>query len=388
MRKVYLDMKYIGAIPEAYRLSAAEVSAAAGVNLGNLVFRHALRYLLQDLDSFEPMTGPEFRAIEAKDQIDHMIISCANWLGSTQRDELFNGGRAEMVESVDCPVTAFGLGVQAASMQSDEPVKLGPNAIRLGRALSERAAQISVRDELTRRSLEAAGINNAVVTGCPSNFINCDPDLGKQLGDKADRLRSSLGSWGDVRTAISEVTGGHSASGAVLKRQLRMMDETPAFYILQTPGLLPFLMGERNNIPNEYKDNNPFMGEPGRLTRTLKSKGLHFTDVDAWMDFSRTCDISLGMRIHGTMVPLQAVVPSVLIAHDSRTVGLAEAMSVPWIAPQQFLDMVEQGPYAFIDNFIEQIAGYDAGRHQLAKRMVTYITENGLRPAPAVLGLV
>lgn len=388
MRKLYLDMKYTSDVPEAYRMDAATLSAAAGVNLGNFVFRHALRYILADFDSFEPVLGQEYRAIVAEEKPGHVLLSCANWLGQTAQDERFNLGRAEMVEAADCTVTAFGLGVQAPDMKADKPIRLGPNSIRLARAISERAPQFSVRDEITRRTLEAVGITNAVVTGCPSNFINCVPDLGAQTAARAATLRNQLTSWKEVRSAISEVTGGHPASGKVLKRQMRMLDETPAFYILQTPGLLPFIMGDRVNIPQIYRENNPFMGQSGRLTSTLKAKALHFSDVDSWLDFSRTCDLNFGMRIHGTMVPLQAGAPSVLVAHDSRTVGLAEAMCVPWIGPEEFLDIADIGPRLMFDIFIDRIAGYDANRQRLAGLMKGLVEASGLRPHAALLGLV
>ncbi|NCO85282.1 MAG: polysaccharide pyruvyl transferase family protein [Rhodobacterales bacterium] len=381
-------MKHTTGIAGAYRMDATALSNAAGVNLGNLVFRHALRFIISDLDAFEPVTGPEYRDIVQSEKPDHVLVSCANWLGQTQRDEQFNLGRAEMVEAADCTVTAFGLGVQAPAMDAERPIRLGPNSIRLARALSERAPQLSVRDELTRRTLEASGITNAVVTGCPSNFINCDPDLGRRVAARAAHLAGRLTRWDEVRSAISEVTGGHVASGAVLKRQMAMLDETPAFYILQTPGLLPFVLGERTNITDLYRENNPFMGQSGRLSKALLSKVLHFGNVEAWLDFSRTCDLSFGMRIHGTMVPLQAGVPSVLVAHDSRTVGLAAAMGVPWISPEQFLTIHDAGPQAMLDAFAGQIEGYDAKRKVLAGVMKNLVEASGLRPHAELLRLV
>lgn len=381
MKKLYLDMKHTSFVPQAYRMNAGELSAAAGVNLGNFVFRHALNFLINDLHKFTPVLGGEFNEIVKNGPVEHVLVSCANWLGQTAMDEQFNLGRAKMIESVDCPVTAFGLGVQASSMTSTESIRLGPNSIRLASALAERGPQLSVRDEITRRTLEAAGIKNAVVTGCPSNFINCDPDLGAQAQTYARNVMGSLASWKDVRSAISEVTGGHALSGKVMSTQMRMLDETPAFYLLQTPGLLPFLLGKRTDIPDIYRTNNPFMNTPGQLTRALKAKTLHFSSVDSWLDFSRTCDISFGMRIHGTVVPLQAGVASVLIAHDSRTVGLAQAMCIPWVTPEAFLEIAESGPRGLFDVFIEQIEGYDSNRQKLAGIMNDYLQGHGLKPA-------
>lgn len=385
MTQLYLDMKYIGRIPDVFKMDAATINHHCGQNLGNFVFRHALRNVLADLEDYKPVEGREYREIAKEQPIDRVIISCANWLGQTAQDEAFNRGRAEMVEMANTSVVAFGLGVQAHGLTHDQPVKIGPHTTRLVHALSERSAQISVRDELTRRTLEAVGVQNATVTGCPSNYLNGSPTLGASLAARAEAF--NLKSWDDVRTAISEVTGGHAKSGDIFRQQMRMMAETPAFYVVQTPDFVGFLMGDRSQISKYYRDNNPFRDEPHKLTRVLKSKTLQFTDVDSWMGFCTTCDMSMGMRIHGTMVPLQSGVPSILIAHDSRTVGLADAMNIPWVSPEQYLDFAKDGPQRLMDVFREKIAGFDENRKVLARTMRDFVVANDLRPQANLLGL-
>lgn len=383
--KLYLDMQHVGRIPDAFRLTATEINQHCGMNLGNFVFRHALRNVLADLDEYTPVTGAEYKAILEHEKAESVIISCANWLGQTARDEAWNLGRSKMVEMADCSVVAFGLGVQASGLRHDGAVPLGPDTVRLCKVLSERSANISVRDELTRRTLEANGIDNVVTTGCPSNFLNCDPKLGDKL--YARGKANTLAEWTDVRTAISEVTGGHALSGAIYKSQLSMMEQTPAFYVVQTPDFVDFLMGDRGKISAFYRENNPFVGEPNKLTRLLKSKGLFFTDVDSWMIFCRTCDFSTGMRIHGTMVPLQSGVPAILIAHDSRTVGLADAMGVPWMSPDDYLDLMPRGPKGVFEAFSEKIQGFDEKRAVLAQIMVDFLNSNRLTPNASLLAL-
>lgn len=385
MTKLYLDMKYIGRIPDVFKMDAVTINYHCGQNLGNFVFRHALRNVLADLEDYKPVEGHEYRQIGSEQSIDRVIISCANWLGQTAMDEAFNKGRAEMVEMANTSVVAFGLGVQAHGLSHDKPVSLGPNTIRLVKSLSERSAQISVRDELTRRTLEAVGVHNATVTGCPSNFLNTAPTLGASLAARAEAF--DLNEWVDVRSAISEVTGGHAQSGDIFRQQMRMMAETPAFYVVQTPDFVGFLMGDRTQISQYYRDNNPFSDEAHKLTRVLKSKTLHFTDVDSWMGFCTTCDMSMGMRIHGTMVPLQSGVPSILIAHDSRTVGLADAMNIPWVSPEQYLDLAQGGPQQLMQVFQDKIVGFDENRKALAQTMRDFVVANELRPHPNLLGL-
>ncbi|KAA8605390.1 hypothetical protein AL036_19245 [Salipiger aestuarii] len=382
-------MPYIGRVSAAYRKSASELAAVSGMNLGNFVFRQALWNILGDLHAFRPVTGGEYRRIIETDPVERLIISCANWLGQTAQDEAHNRGRAEIIEKCQGPVTAFGLGAQAPLAKDGQPtiVRLGPETSRLAKIISERSASISVRDELTAATLEKAGVTNVTVTGCPSNFLNPDPDLGVQLTRRAEKGMAELNGWEDVRLAISEANGGHGATGAVLEHQMRLLAETPAFYVVQTPQLIEFVLGARTNIPTLYRQHNPFGDTLHKLTRTLKAKVLHFADVEAWMDFSRTCDMSIGMRIHGTMVPLQSGTPSILVGHDSRTSGLAETMGVPWIEPETYLEVMAKGPKAALSLFIERNAAFDSRRKELAGTMLDFVVKNGLTPNPKLVTL-
>lgn len=79
------------------------------------------------------------------------------------------------------------------------------------------------------------------------------------------------------------------------------------------------------------------------------------------MDFARTCDLSFGMRIHGTMLPLQSGVPSVLVAHDSRTIGLADKMGIPWVSPEDFVSVVSRRVWKFPSGASGEVS-YDAAQ--------------------------
>ncbi|MCT4579588.1 polysaccharide pyruvyl transferase family protein [Donghicola sp.] len=380
MHQLYLDLHYTSEIPGAYKKSADELSSDSGVNLGNFAFRHALRFIVRDLFEYTPVRWADFNRAADQKPVDKVVVSCANWLGQSEHDERSNLVRAKTIERVDGPVISFGLGVQAQIKEDNSLPQLGPNTLRLAHALSERCVQLSVRDQLTQDVLEADGIQNTVVTGCPSNFINATPNLGALISEKATNQLDSASSWKEVRSCISEASGGHGHSGAVMKFNATLMAKTPAFYLVQSQALLPFLMGARTEIPQSYRSNNPFMGKPGKLTQTLKAKTLHFSGLEPWMDFARTCDISFGMRIHGTMVPLQAGVPSILIAHDTRTVGLAERMGIPWISPEEFIKVAQDSPKPLFDRILTSMQKYDSHRKSLAQTMVEYLNANGLVP--------
>lgn len=385
MSNYYLDLPVIGEVPEAYLVNSADLMSSTGINIGNLAFRHALRFILTDLDSFLPVRYLAYAQAANRGAVQRTLVSCANWLGTSDRDEASNLHRAQAIEASDAPTVCFGLGVQARA--GDQRVDLGPNTRRLAKSLADRAKLVSVRDELTRRTLEEIGISNVVVTGCPSNFINSDPTLGHKIMLAAEQLRSQAPTWSQLRSMISEFSGGHPASGLVLRESLRLMAETPAFLVVQTPILMPLLLRESQDIPHPYLKNNPFGQDKHRLTQILKSSTLHFSSVAAWLDFSRTCDLSFGMRIHGTMIPLQAGVPSILVSHDTRTAGLAAQMGIPRLPAEEFAELCRPGPKRMLEMIIEQMEDYDKRRQTLARTMLDFLSENQMDAHPSLLRL-
>ena len=384
MSKFYLDLEVRSEIPRAFEYSSLDVTRLSGANLGNFVFRYALQSIIEDFFSFTPVNYPAIRSRVSDQEIEEVIVSAANWLGTREQDERSNKVRADIIESVDAPVISFGLGVQAK--QGTEVVKLGPESQRLARVLAAKASSLSVRDRLTANTLEKLGIGNVVVTGCPSNFINTQPDLGKVIANKARDLAAKGSDWEAVRTCISEFSGGHAQSGAILKTTLQFMRTAPAFYVAQSPALLPFLLREEDSIPAEYRSN---AGMPeAELRKVILAKTLHFSSVDGWLDFCRTCDFAFGMRIHGNMVPMQAGVPSLLVGHDSRTSGLGKEMGVPTLAPSQFIEGLKRGPNWLFEYVAREMERYDEVRRGLARVMYEFLVENRLKVANQFLTLL
>lgn len=373
--KYYLDLSVVGEIPHAYLKPSSEIMKISGLNLGNLAFRHALDEMFSNLSDYRLVTYPGiWESINAKEGIEEVIVSCANWLGVREADERSNKVRANTIEAIDAPVYSFGLGVQASPGADD--VDLGPESVRLARALASKSDYLSVRDELTGRVLEKYGVGNTLVTGCPSNFINPDPMLGQQIIERAEREGKTKGNWSEVRTNISEFSGGHSASGKLLQRCFSLMKDTPALYVIQAPTLLPFIFGEDDEFPTAYAQN--LTAPADEIRQVFRKSTLHFSSVPAWLDFSRTCDLATGMRIHGTMIPLQAGVPSLLIGHDSRTQGLAAVMNIPVVGPDEFLGAVDTGPQKLYELIEEKMVGYDSNRVLLGSRFSKMVERSEL----------
>jgi hypothetical protein len=382
MSKLYLDLRALSAVPDPYLATTEDIMSYSGINVGNFAFRHALKSLI-NIEEYTVVDYPAFNQAIAKEQPKSVVISCANWLCESDKFERDNAVRATTIEKTDCPITVFGLGAQAKTEQNN--FKLGPNTERLAKIIAERSTKVSVRDEFTLNTLEKIGVTNAVVTGCPSNFINLNKKLGSSILDKCQIMINKQPSWEDLKIHFSEFSGGHKSSGQVLHETMEILKKSPSFYIIQSPELFPFILNEDNNIPKGYLANKPKSIQTSLdFTRFLKSKLMHFSSIDAWMDFARTCDLSIGMRIHGNMLPLQSGVPSVVIGHDSRTNGLCKMMGIPVISPERFVESTSESPVKLIEFIQREIADYDQKRTAIGQIFKNYIEDNGLAPSDSL----
>lgn len=372
MTVFYLDLPYIDSIPDPHLRGAGGIMADVGGNTGNLVFRKGLKSILPCVDKSICLTWADLlQKPNLHREASLVLVSCANWLGMRPEDEAANLHRATVIEKFDCPVVAFGLGIQAP--HDTTSVCLGPNTLRLAQCLSSKYHSLSVRDDVTHLTLRDHGIDNSVVTGCPSNFITAN--LGQALyQDHVSRF--SLVSWIDAQCAFNEVAGSHPDAGKILFNMLSILERGGGKYFLQTPALMSMLLDRVDELPHIYKNCSPY--DPVITSKILHDKSLFYLSVDEWLGSCLRFSFFLGMRIHGAMVSLQAGVPSLLIAHDLRTAGLAKTMSIPAIDTTLAIEAFASGPSLILDMFMDKLPPYLAARRRLATTMVEYLREGDL----------
>ena len=245
MNKLYLDLRYISCVPDAYKANSSLLMSFTGANTGNYAFRHALKSLVHDIEGYKTITNSDINSELANGQPESVLMSCANWLSETDQYEKSNGVRAKLFDKFQCPIVSLGLGAQAPSDSSS--ISLGPNTRKMAGILADKCQTLSVRDEYTADVLAKLGIKNTIVTGCPSNFINLDPRLGAKIIEKTATQEKSE-DWHQIRTHIAEVSGGHTMSKDVLRVTLELLDNSSSFYVIQSPNLVPFLLRETNEI--------------------------------------------------------------------------------------------------------------------------------------------
>src|SRR5699024_12368983 len=70
---------------------------------------------------------------------------------------------------------------------------------------------------------------------------------------------------------------------------------------------------------------------PTRRSSDLDQVAEYHLDARTWIDRMRRFDFSFGARIHGNIAAVLGGTPSVVLAHDRRTMELAKYHRIPYI---------------------------------------------------------
>ncbi|WP_226629305.1 polysaccharide pyruvyl transferase family protein [Alloyangia pacifica] len=301
-----------------------------GNNTGNLIFSESAFRLFPDAQR-SPFNHIHKRMGSDRDCI---VIAAANWLN----EKADFSGLVETLEQTDVPVIVLGLGAQSG-MDGKIPT-LRPGTERLVRLLAERSPRISARGQFSCEVLEKYGAKNAVPTGCPSMLM---------AGRQAPRFRATP-AWDALRPEEVLVYGTrhhfHAASG--ISTELYRVALQRQFDILLQSELADFYFAldrcEELEKPEEVKSHlaKVYQDSPEAVAKYLADHGRVFFDLDSWFDCCREKSFLIGTRIHGTISGILSGTPSLLIAHDSRTVELAETMNVPYVL-EKGLDVRDEG---------------------------------------------
>lgn len=303
----------------------AETTLAQDVfnsNSGNYLFQHAVwRALGTDGTALvSTSTLSERRPPEASDaariddEFDHLVIPLANAFRPEFEPNLSR--LTELVEQLTIPVTVVGVGSQAPIGEGPESLEAIDESVRrFVRAVLERSASIGVRGEFTARHLARLGFGDDVVEviGCPSLFL-WGPD--HRVTRRTDAIDD------DAALALNltpEVPG----IGAFATRQAERHPNL--VYVGQDAHDLRLLAWGKPH-PHVHDESVPV-----HLRHPLyqQDRMRLFLDTWTWYDALRERDLVYGTRFHGNVAGLLAGTPSVLLAHDSRTLELAEYHRMP-----------------------------------------------------------
>jgi hypothetical protein len=350
--------------------STEDVYNRTGQNAGNLAFHYAMVKILGGPQEVLPWHAPPER-------INQMgktgILPCANQL-SPRSDY---GRLGERYKTLTIPLVAVGLGAQGDSQYRAIPV-VPEGSQNWVRAIAQRSTKgmpnIGVRGQFTLKVLESYGLGDcAVITGCPTLFLNPDPNLGQKIEERARRPFAHIA-----------VAAGHQRWKNLSKIEAsltQMMAETGGSYIVQSPiQLIAIARGEIDSLSHDDLIECRDYARPDLDLVEFKTWARKyfrvFFNVSEWMEFLRSHDFVVGTRIHGVILGLQAGIPSLCIAHDSRTRELCETMHVPFIMARDVMDGMTHDKLRASFSF--DGASFDENRRTLGRRLDELLRANDI----------
>jgi hypothetical protein len=344
-----------------------------GDNLGNLLFKYAIEMLLSNYDqvNYEDIRQASWINSHCK----ALILPAANILSYI--DDF--GDLADLLEGVTLPVLVLGLGVQMP--RDGREYILPPGTRKFVDILQHNHAVVGVRGELSLSHAERNGLRDCAITGCPSNLINKDLNLGL-------RIMNSLKSF--MRKDLSDaeiclIAGTIEAETIRAERQLRLAAVLNKFSItFQTNRhLLPSGDGGSEVQRREYLDweRHALMPEMSLKSYMEWHRRARITMYSGqeWINRMSEFDFSVGLRFHGIMASLQGGAIGACIPFDHRTFEMCRTMCVPTLninelAELQNIDLI--GTKVVFDSNL-----YDYTREALCQTMLELFKLVGLRPS-------
>lgn len=339
-----------------------------GTNVGNMLFQQSVFRSLYIPGQKIKINGYGIKQSsidEINETASALVLPLANQFRPHYAERL--DGLSNTISKLKVPVIVVGVGCQADLNYNFELLRpMDEQVKRFVSAVLDRSASIGVRGECTKNYLNALGFSAVDVIGCPSMFMyGADFPVPRQTDLTYDS-----------KIAVNISAAGEQAKFAAdLDRMGLVIDEVVAkykdvVYIPQENRSLEDMMWFRERARAEHSEMSP------ETYRKLRDEGRikAFVDPKTWFDYLSTRDFAFGTRLHGSIAALLAGTPAHLVAHDSRTLELADYFDIPStkITSDEKLDPIEV--YARSD-FSKMISGHGA-RFDAYK---AFLTKNGLR---------
>jgi polysaccharide pyruvyl transferase WcaK-like protein len=360
--------KYVGGVPNVHKLDTAGLLQAVGGNVGNLAFQYPMQLL------FDELILPWNLNTESTGK--NLIVTAANWI--EEKDSApFNEKLVEEVFKYD-DVLIYGLGAQAkVGVSAPEYSKTIPSSVvERVKAVAKKVHSIGVRDLFTQEVLNGIGVENVIAIGCSSIFMNNDPKLGQLVSGKCESLLVQQNE--KLRVTLNEFT--HNAKSRALTRRdlnanIRFLKSRFCHYLLQGRHSISCYFGESDKVDSLISD---YLEEVDTefFYDVLRNRSVLFTDIPNWLSYYKSRDLVVGTRIHGAILALQAGTPTVLITHDSRTIGLSKVLCIPAITAEEF-SQTEYTNKELLQICKDQLEGFDENRLELASKWKNLIVNNG-----------
>ena len=332
---IFLDEITDSSIPESEKL------AKLGNNTGNMLFWESLKSNL-DLEVIPRRYINDPQKLDLS-RFSAFVTTDLIWIRQMQDFSYLN----KTLDAIgELPLIPISIGLQCDRMIPD--FRLHPETVRVIRRISERCV-MGVRGNYTAEILKSYGIDNFMVIGCPSMYMDT----------------AGLLSVGTEKKSVGRV----SANFETFYKKL----DKPRLDFLRYCAENDFSFAEQTAASVSEKQ----IGDP-LLLKNVQSwlgKNSHrFFDINEWRSYIRGFDLSIGARFHGNVIALWENVPALFLVTDSRTKELCEHFALPHIDISDF-DRSEPVEYYY------GLADYSEFHKNYPKRVgewKNYLLSNGL----------
>ncbi len=249
-------------------------------------------------------------------QFDQLVVPLANAFRPDFRGPLDQ--LASVVERLDIPVVVVGVGGQHGMSGGIEEYsdELRQSIRRFTTAVLDRSASIGVRGEMTKRLLVDLGFpaGSIDIIGCPSLQSTDSPRV---------VTKSAAGISAASRIAVNVTPEVDRMAEILLANTSRYPHMT---YIPQERSALALMLWGERDTRLVHPDMPTHWDHPLHLANRMRFP----LDARTWIELLEAADFAFGTRLHGNIAGLLAGTPSFLLAHDSRTLELAEYHSLPY----------------------------------------------------------
>lgn len=286
-----------------------------GTNSGNLVYGAAAHKLFSTADTV--VEANHYRidaafAAEVNAEYDGFILPLANAFRPDFEDQLRR--TADFLERLRIPFVMLSGGAQLPLDGDPSALRaMEPTIRRFARAVLNGSSALTVRGEMTADYLRSLGIEDVLVVGCPSLTLHGP-------GHRVE-VPATLEPGSPIAFTLEtrDPFGGDLVEDA--ERHYR------ATYIPQEHGTLEMMLWGTS----PYAAEDPRLPLEASHPQFTTGRAEMFVDAHPWIERLAQMEFCFGARAHGTIAAVLAGTPSVMLAHDSRTLELARYHGIPHV---------------------------------------------------------
>lgn len=358
------------AVAASHSIATKDLYNLVGHNTGNLAFHYAINRLIGSVPRAIPWSSSA-ELINSMGEIG--IMPCANQLGP----HMNMGGLAKTFKQARPNFLAIGLGAQGGVGHNDIPELPAGTLDWLDTLVNHAPSKypnITVRGDYTLRVLEHYGFGDkALSLGCPSLFINKATDHGTALAERYKRKVQKV--------AIAAGHPNWKTLSTLEGSLIRMMEDTNGMYIVQaTDEAVALSRNDFTLVSPEYirklKSYLKLNMDDSQFDQWIRKYFISFYNIPAWMEYLRRFDFVIGARIHGVMLAIQAGVPGLCVAHDSRIRELCEKCKIPFVMAESVKNGITIDDLPHLVEFDGE--AFDRNRQAIHEQYQAFFQHNGL----------